>query len=189
MTENIFNGQFFIIVFNYETAPSFFFQIGLIQIQVIAFWKIAKTVAWHWPLKGGLVSNILKQFSYLPFEVCFFFILSLKSKNTMGWIQRMAVNILFMCNVFCKWIRLQNILYFCIFNYVRGDKQKVWSKAENREQDWRETLRTVSFFSLSPHTPYRCVRLAHFARVRWLSYAKCILRRKLTLRWPCIMQL
>ena len=143
----------------------------MIQIQVIAFWKIAKTVAWHCPLMGGLVSNILKQFSYLPFEVCIFFILSLKSKNTMGWIQQMAVNILFMCNVFCKWIRLQNILYFCIFNYVRGDKQKVWSKAENREQDWGETLRTVSFFFLSPHTPYRCVRLAHFAHVRWLSYA------------------
>ena len=158
--------------------------------QVIAFWKIAKTVAWHCPLKGGLVSNILKQFSYyFVLWSMYFFILSLKSKNTMGWIQRMAVNILFMCNVFCKWIRLQNILYFCIFNYAGGDKQKVWSKAENREQDWRETLRTVSFFSLSPHTPYRCVRLAHFARVRWLSYAKCILRRKLTLRWPCIMQL
>ena len=107
----------------------------------------------------------------------------------MDWIQRMAVIILFICNVFCKWIRLQNILYFCIFNYARGDKQKVWSKAENREQDWRETLRTVSFLFLSPHTPYRCVRLAHFARVRCLSYAKRILRRKLTLRWPCIMQL
>ena len=162
----------------------------MIQIQVIAFWKIAKTVAWHCPLKGGLVSNILKQFSYyFVLWSMYFFILSLKSKNTMGWIQWMAVNVLFMCNVFCKWIRLQNILYFYIFNYAKGDKQKVWSKAENREQDWRETLRTVSFFSLSPHTPYRCVRLAHFARVRWLSYAKCILRRKLTLRWPCIMQL
>ena len=144
--------QWPIVVFNNKTAPSFFFSNGLIQIQVIAFWKIAKTVAWHWPLKGGLVSNILKQFSYyFVLWSMYFFILSLKSKNTMGWIQRMAVNILFMCNVFCKWIRLENILYFCIFNYARGDKQKVWSKAENREQDWGETLRTVSFF-FSPLT-------------------------------------
>ena len=161
----------------------------MIQILVIAFWKIAKTVTWHCPLKGGLVSNILKQFSSLSFDVCIFLILSLKSKSTLGWIQRIAVNIQFMCNVFCKWIRLQNILYFCIFNYARGDKQKVWSKAKNREQDWREMLRTVSFFFLSPHMPYRCVRLAHFACVICLSYAKRILRRKLTLRWPCIMQL
>ena len=61
-----------IIAFNNKTAPSFFLKIGLIQIQVVAFWKTAKTVALHWPLKGGLVSNILKQFSYLPFEVCIF---------------------------------------------------------------------------------------------------------------------
>ena len=124
----------------------------------------------------------------------YFFYFKLKKQkynelNTMNGSEYTVQKLVFMCNVFCKWIRLQNILYFCIFNYVRGDKQKVWSKAENREQDWRGTLRTVSFFSLSPHTPYRCVRLAHFARVRWLSYAKCILRRKLTLRWPCLMQL
>ena len=134
-----------------------FFSNGLIQIQVIAFWKIAKTVAWHWPLKGGLVSDILKQFSYyFALWSMYFFILSLKSKkfnelNTANGSEYTVQKLVFMCNVFCKWIRLQNILYFCIFNYARGDKQKVWSKAENREQDWGETLRTVSVF-FSPLT-------------------------------------
>ena len=154
-----------------------------------SFLKDSKNCSMTLTLKGWISFQHTQTVFIFALWSMYFFILSLKSKNTMGWIQRMAVIILFMCNVFCKWIRLENILYFCIFNYARGDKQKVWSKAENREQDWRETLRTVSFFSLSPHTPYRCVRLAHFARVRWLSYAKCILRRKLTLRWPCIMQL
>ena len=146
------------------------------------------------PLKGWISFQHTQTVFIFALWSMYFLILSLKSKkfnelNTMNGSEYTVQKLVFMCNVFCKWIRLQNILYFCIFNYVRGDKQKVWSKAENREQDWRETLRTVSFFSLSPHMPYRCVRLAHFARVRCLSYAKCILRRKLTLRWPCIMQL
>ena len=68
-------------------------------------------------------------------------------------------------------------------------------QTEGLEQGWKQTARLgrdakdSQFFFLLPHTPYRCVRLAHFARVRCLSYAKRILRRKLTLRWPCIMQL
>ena len=81
MTENIFNANYSL---QQQNCTVIFFLIGLIQRQVIAFWKIAKSVAWHCPLKGGLISNILKQFAYLPFEVCIFFILSLKSKNTIG---------------------------------------------------------------------------------------------------------
>ena len=43
--------------------------------------------------------------------------------------------------------RLQNSPYFCVFKYARAVKQKVWNEAENRERDWRETLkiRTVRF--------------------------------------------
>ena len=47
--------------------------------------------------------------------------------------------------------RLQNSPYFCVFKYARAVKQKVWN--------------------LSPHTPYGCVRLARFARVRLLRHA------------------
>ena len=38
--------------------------------------------------------------------------------------------------------RLQNSPYFCLFNYARAVKQKVSNKAENRERDWGETLKT-----------------------------------------------
>ena len=68
-------------------------------------------------------------------------------------------------------------------------------QTEGLEQGWKQRARLgrdakdSQFFFLSPHTPHRCVRLAHFARVRYLSYAKRILRRKLPLRWPCLMQL
>ena len=43
--------------------------------------------------------------------------------------------------------RLQNSPYFCVFKYARAVQQKVWNEAENREQDWGETLkiRTVRF--------------------------------------------
>ena len=33
--------------------------------------------------------------------------------------------------------RLQNSLYFCMLKYLQAVKQKVWSKAENGEQDRR----------------------------------------------------
>ena len=42
--------------------------------------------------------------------------------------------------------------------------ERVW----NRERDWGETLK-IRFF-LSPHTPYRRVRLSRFARVRLLRH-------------------
>ena len=45
--------------------------------------------------------------------------------------------------------RLQNSPYFCVFKYARAVKQKVWNEAENRERDWRETLKF--FFSLASH--------------------------------------
>ena len=38
--------------------------------------------------------------------------------------------------------RLQNSPYFCLFKYARAVKQKVSNKAENRERDWGETLKT-----------------------------------------------
>ena len=41
--------------------------------------------------------------------------------------------------------RLQNSPYFCVFKYARAVKQKVWNEAENREQDWGETL--TDFFT------------------------------------------
>ena len=37
--------------------------------------------------------------------------------------------------------RLQNSPYFCVFKYERAVQQKVWNEAENREQDWGETLK------------------------------------------------
>ena len=37
--------------------------------------------------------------------------------------------------------KLQNSPYFCVFNYALPVKQKVWNEAENREQDWGETLK------------------------------------------------
>ena len=64
------------------------------------------------PLKGWINFQHTQTVFIFALWSMYFFILSLKSKNTMGWTQRMAVNILFMCNLFCKWIRLQNILYF-----------------------------------------------------------------------------
>ena len=49
--------------------------------------------------------------------------------------------------VYLNYVRLQNSPYFCVFKYARVVKQKVWNEAENRERDWRETLkiRTVRF--------------------------------------------
>ena len=43
-------------------------------------------------------------------------------------------------------IRLQSSPYFCVFNYARAVKQKVWNDAENSERDWGETLK-IRFFS------------------------------------------
>ena len=37
--------------------------------------------------------------------------------------------------------RLQNSPYFCVFKYARAVQQKVWNEAENKEQDWGETLK------------------------------------------------
>ena len=45
---------------------------------------------------------------------------------------------------------LQNSPYFCVFKYARTVKQKVWNEAENREQDWGETLK-IRFFPLASH--------------------------------------
>ena len=123
-----------IIVFNNKTGPSFFLN-WIDSNTSYSFLKDSKNCSMTLTLKGWISFQHTQTVFIFALWSMYFFILGLKSKNTMGWIQRMAVNILFMCNVFCKWIRLQNILYFCIFNYVRGDKQKVWSKAENREQD------------------------------------------------------
>ena len=98
-------------------------------------------------------------------------------------------------------IRLQNSPYFCVLKYARAIKHKVWNEAENREPDWGETLKyglsvlhTLYSFKLpfspshgqfpflSPNTPYGCVRLARFARVRLLRHALpislLILRKK-----------
>ena len=44
-------------------------------------------------------------------------------------------------------VRLQNSPYFCVFKYARAVKQKVCNEAENREQDWGETLKIRFFFS------------------------------------------
>ena len=52
--------------------------------------------------------------------------------------------------------RLKKIPYFCVFKYSRAVKQKVWSETG----------------------AYGRVRPACFARVRPLSYAKPILRKK-----------
>ena len=75
----------------------------------------------------------------------------------------------------CKTVR------FCVFEYARAVKQKVWNEAENRERDWGETLKV---FFLSPHTPYERVRLARFARLRLLRealpFSLLILRKKPT---------
>ena len=68
-------------------------------------------------------------------------------------------------SIFPSGFRLQNSPYFCVFKYARAVKQKVWNEAENREQDWGETL-------------------ARFARVRLLRHALLIslliLRKKPT---------
>ena len=45
--------------------------------------------------------------------------------------------------------RPQNNPYFWVFKYARAVKQKVWSEAENRERDRKETLKIL----LSPHMP------------------------------------
>ena len=37
--------------------------------------------------------------------------------------------------------RLRNSPHFCVFKTARAVKQKVWNEAENRERDWRETLK------------------------------------------------
>ena len=63
--------------------------------------------------------------------------------------------------------RLQNSPYFCVFKYARAVKQKVWNEAENRERDWRETLK----FFFSRLTRLTGVRLAREARVRLLRHA------------------
>ena len=112
-----------------------------------SFLKDSKNCSMTLTLKGWISFQHTQTVFIFALWSMYFFILSLKSKNTMGWIQRMAVIILFMCNVFCKWIRLQNILYFCIFNYVRGDKQKVWSKAENKTRLGRDSKDSQFFFS------------------------------------------
>ena len=65
-----------------------------------------------------------------------------------------------------------------MFKYTRAVKQKGWNEAENREPDWRETLKIRLFFSRGR------VRLARFARVRLLRHAfpisLLILRKKPT---------
>ena len=40
---------------------------------------------------------------------------------------------------YCRYSRLQNSPYFCVFKNARAVKQKVWNEAENRERDWGET--------------------------------------------------
>ena len=86
--------------------------------------------------------------------------------------QRLSGNLPMYAFVFAKRLtrissqscRLQNGLYFCVFEYARVVKQKVWNEAENRERDLG--------------------RLAHFARVRLLRHALpnslLILRKKPT---------
>ena len=45
-------------------------------------------------------------------------------------------------------IGLQNSPYFCVFKYARAVKQKVWSKAENRERDYAVPFRALFSASL-----------------------------------------
>ena len=54
--------------------------------------------------------------------------------------------------------RLQNSPYFCVFKNAGEVKQKVWNEAENREQDWGETL------SLAAHALRACEARALRAR-------------------------
>ena len=50
---------------------------------------------------------------------------------------------------YCSRVSLlqQNSPYFRVFKYARTVKQKVWNEAENRERDWKETIkiRTIRF--------------------------------------------
>ena len=58
---------------------------------------------------------------------------------------------------------LQNSPYFCVLKYARAVKQKVWNKAENRERDWRETLKIrIIFFSLASHALRAKTLTPHF---------------------------
>ena len=65
---------------------------------------------------------------------------------------------------YCSSVSLlqQNSPYFCVFKYARTVKQKVWNEAENRERDWKETIkiRTVRF----AHVIY--VRITRFSQPR-----------------------
>ena len=54
---------------------------------------------------------------------------------------------------------LQNSPYFCVFKYARAVKRKVWNEAENREQDWGETL-----ISLASQALWACEARALRAR-------------------------
>ena len=70
----------------------------------------------------------------------------------------------------------KNSPYFCVFKYARAVKLKVWSEAENREQDWRETL-----FSLASHAQDSYATLYRFLYWFWekkflicsLNWFKC----------------
>ena len=57
--------------------------------------------------------------------------------------------------------RLQNSPYFCVFEYTRVVKQKVWNEAENREQDLG---RDAKSFSLASHALQACEARALRAR-------------------------
>ena len=45
--------------------------------------------------------------------------------------------------------RLQNSPYFCVLQYAREAKEKVWNEAENRDPVWGETLK-IFFSRLTP---------------------------------------
>ena len=55
--------------------------------------------------------------------------------------------------------RLQNSQYFCVFKYSWTVKQKPRSEAENRKQDWGETLRTCEACVLGMCETLTVVRL------------------------------
>ena len=59
---------------------------------------------------------------------------------------------------------------YALFKYARAVKQKVWNKSETESETGEIKDAKNTFFFLSPHTPYRRVRLAGFARVRFLLH-------------------
>ena len=75
------------------------------------------------------------------------------------------------------YFRLRNSLYFCVFKYAPAVKQNVWNKAENREQDWGETLkiRTVRLayiiptLSLSCQVMFSTKSFATFCMKKWIG--------------------